>query len=184
MPPITGVRAVPLGNALQVDPAGDPARAEDGLRAAHQAEPDVHREVVADHAELARRKAEVLLDRAHGGVRRLADDDRPRAARLGDRRRSHRAAAEDRAVRAGVGRDVAGGQQLRAADHGAGRSFELLEVDRVGMRDEDGVDRPVVSGQTDAAGGEEPLRTYRRERRAQARRAGGSTGTPGRFGAA
>ena len=101
-------------------------------------------DVVADHGELAGRHAEAVRDRPQRRTRRLADDDRPPPGDLRERRGEHRAAAEDRPVRARVGGHVAAGQQPRAAEHRPGRALERGEVDDVGVRDEHGVDVLVV----------------------------------------
>src|SRR5581483_1498135 len=76
---------------------------------------------------------------------RLADDNRARAAGLRDRGGDHRAATEDGAVRAGVRRDVAAGEQARTGDDRAGSALELVEVDAIRVRDEDGVDANAVA---------------------------------------
>ena len=106
--------------------AADPAADEDRARAAEPAERDVHAEVVADHGQLARSAAPsrslIVLERR---PRRLADDRRPRAGRLRDRGRGHRAAAEDRAVRARVGGRVARRQEPRAGEHRPRGPLEL-----------------------------------------------------------
>ena len=121
-----------------------PLRTRTVGRPAEPSERDVEAEVVADHRDLLGADAEQLPHHAHRRLRRLPDDDRPRAARLRDRRGDHRAAAEDRAVRAGVRRDVARGEELRAGDDGAGGALELFEVHVIRVRDEDRVDLPTV----------------------------------------
>ena len=62
-------------------------------------------------ASFAGRRARAAADLGHRRARRLADDLRPRAADLRDRRGHHRAAAEDRPVRARVAR----GRSCRSA---------------------------------------------------------------------
>jgi hypothetical protein len=74
-------------------------------------------------------------------MRRFADDDRPRARRLCERSGQHGSPAEDRAVGARIGGNVAAGQEAGARDHGARRALELVEVDVLWLGDEDGVDR-------------------------------------------
>ena len=80
-----------------------------------------------------------VADRPERRPRGLPHDDWPRAGDLRDRGSEHRAAAEDRPVRSGVGRDEAAGQQWGAGEHGSRRPLELGEVDDVGVRDEDRV---------------------------------------------
>ena len=77
-------------------------------------------------------------------MRRLADDDGPRAGGLRERRGQHGPPAEDRPVRPGIRRNVAAGQEPGTGDHGAGRALELVEVDVARLGDEDCVDRSAV----------------------------------------
>ena len=82
------------------------------------------------------RKAEAGDDLANSGTRRLADDRRPRAGDLRERRGHHRAAAEDRAVGAGVRGDVARGQERAPSVIARAALFELGEVEVRRMSDE------------------------------------------------
>ena len=135
---------------------------------------------------VAGRHPDLLGDRPERGPGGLPHDDRTRAGDLRDRGSDHRAAAEDRPVRSGVGRDEAAGQQWGAGDHGTGRALELGEVDDVGVRDEDrvcalaGPPRP-GSVARPAPGTRVPrrCRTGAPRRRVRAR-----GGTPGRSAAA
>ncbi len=116
----------------EVDLAADAAAHQDGLGAAHLAQGDVHPEVIADHRDVLCRDTQAVLQRRDGRAGRLAEQARPDAGDLGDRRGDHRAAAEDDPVGAGVAADVAGGEQRRAAGvDGARGALDLVQRDLV-----------------------------------------------------
>ena len=157
----------------QIERATDPAADEDRLRAAEMAERDVEADVVADHRDLRRRHAEPPL---HASPRpRHVTACRPRR-RLPETLAMAAVIIAPRLKRlpvgAGVGGDVAGGQERRAGDDGPGSALELVEVDLVDVGDEHRVGVRAVVDRREHAG-----RSWRYARAASV--ANGRTVAPG-----